>query len=101
MMADLINGSLIRILEAGTDSRSVTLIVRDDNSPTGFRTIYQPHADTHGNLVGNHVTPQHATYGAKVIKKEQVEEYLIACFGLDGAQARLVVNEAHAVSLSS
>jgi hypothetical protein len=100
-MKHLIDGSLIKILNAGTDSRNVSLIVRDDKSHSGFRTIYQPHADEHGNLVGDHVTPQNATYGAKVIKKEQVEKYLIACFGLNGAQARRVVNEAHAMPLSS
>ena len=101
MMKHLIEGSLIKILDGGTDSRSVSLIVRDDTSPSGLRVIYQPHEDEHGNLVGNHVTPQNATYGAKVIKKEQVEKYLIACFGLNGAQARRVVNEAHAVPLLS
>jgi hypothetical protein len=100
MMKHLIDGSLIKILDAGTDSRGVSLIVRDDNSHSGFRIIYQPHADEHGNLVGNHVTPQNATYGAKIIKKELVAKYLIACFGLNGAQASRVVNEAHAVPLA-
>jgi len=101
VMKHLIDGSLIKILNAGTESRSVSLIVRDDKSHSGFRIIYQPHADEHGDLVGNHVTPQNATCGEKVIKKEQVEKYLIACFGLNGDQARCVVNEAHAVPLAS
>jgi len=101
MIANLINGSLINILKAGTYSRSVSLIVRDDNSPSGIRTIYQPHADGHGHLVGNHVTPPNATCGAKVIRKELVAKYLIACFGLNGEQARRVVNEAHAMTLAS
>jgi hypothetical protein len=101
MMKHLIDGSLIKILIAGTDSRNVSLIVRDDKSPSGFRVIYQPHKDEHGNLVGDHVTPQEATNGTKVTKKEQVEGYLIACFGLNGAQARRVVNEAHAMPLAS
>ena len=101
MIAHLIDGSLIKILNAGADSRSVSLIVRDDNSPSGFRIVYQPHRDESGHLAGDHVTPQNATYGAKVIKKEQVEKYLIACFGLNGAEARRVVNEAHAVPLLS
>jgi len=57
--------------------------------------------DESGHLGEDHVTPQNATYGAKVIKKEQVEKYLIACFGLDGAQARHVVNETHAMPLTS
>ena len=101
MMKHLIDGSLIKILKAGTDSLNVSLIVRDDKSPSGFRIIYQPHKDKQGNLVGDHVTPQEATNGAKVIKKELVESYLIACFGLNGAQAKRVVNEAHAMPLSS
>jgi hypothetical protein len=100
LMKNLIDGSLIKILNAGTDSRSVSLIVRDDKSASGFRVVYQPHKES-GHLVGDHVTPQNATYGAKVIKKEEVEKYLIACFGLDGAQARRVVNEAHAVPLAA
>jgi len=101
MMKHLIGGSLIKILNAGTDSPSVSLIVRDDKSRSGIRTIYQPHIDESGHLVGNRVTPQNATYVAKVIKKAQVEKYLIACFGLNGVQAKRVVNEAHSMPLAS
>jgi hypothetical protein len=101
LMAHLIDGSLITILNAGTDSRNVSLIVRDDKSPSGLRIMYQPHKDEHGNLVGDHVTPQEATNGTKVIKKEQVADYLIESFGLTDVQARRVVNEAHAMPLAS
>ena len=101
MIKNLIDGSLIKILNAGTDSRSVSLIVRDDKSPSGCRVIYQPHKDEYGNLVGDHVTPREATNGTTVTKKELVEKYLVACFGLNGAQARRVVNEAHVMPLSS
>jgi hypothetical protein len=101
MIKHLIDGNLIKILNAGTDSHNVSLIVRDDKSRSGIRTIYQPHMDESGHLVGHHITPQNATYGAKVIKKDQVEKYLIACFGLNGDQARRVVNEAHSIALAS
>ena len=101
MMKHLIDGSLIKILNAGTDSRSVSLTVRDDTSPSCCRTVFQPHMDESGHLAGDHVTPQNATYGAKVIKKKEVEQYLIACFGLNGVQARHVVDEAHGMPLAA
>ena len=99
MIVHLIDGSLLKILRAGTDSRDVSLIVRDDKSPSGTRVVYQPHKDEQGNLVGDHVTPKEATNGTRVIKKEEVENYLVACFGLDEVQAKRVVHEAHAMLL--
>lgn len=100
LMARLIHGCLIKILNAGTASRGVSLIVREDKSPSGFRIVYQPHIDALGHLVGDQVTPQDATDGASVLKKAEVEKYLVDCFGLDGAQASRVVHAAHAVPLA-
>ena len=101
MIGCLIHGKLINILNAGTNSHDVSLTVREDKSASGFRTIYQPHMDEHDNLVGDHVTPQQATDGTKIIKKEQVADYLIESFGLTEVQATRVVNEAYFVPLSS
>jgi hypothetical protein len=102
MIANLISGSLIKILDAGTHSESVAFIVRDDRSRSGFRIIYQPFEDENTSPHGKQVTPQGATNGGGVIdsKKEQVEHYLIESFGLTARQARHVVDEAHSFRLA-
>ena len=101
MIECLIHGKLIAILNAGTNSRDVSLTVREDKSASGFRTIYQPHMNECDNLVGDHVTPQEATDGKKIIKHGQVADYLIESFGLTEVQATRVVNEAYFIPLSS
>jgi hypothetical protein len=100
MMSRLINGSLINILNAGTFSRSIAFIARDDTSPTGFQTIYQQFEDEH---VGRQITPQGATDGLTIdeSKRALVEEYLVGSFGLTGLQAQKVVSEAHAMLLAA
>ncbi len=98
MIAHLIGGSLIKILNAGTDSQSIAFVARDDNSPSGFRSIYHPFEEENTSPLGKQVTPQDATDGPKVAedKKEQVEDYLTESFGLTEMQARRVVDEARA-----
>jgi hypothetical protein len=103
MIAFLINGSLIKILDAGTASRSTAFVTRDDHSPSGFRTIYHPTGEDNTSPLGEQVTPLDATDGGSIVenKKEEVEDYLIESFGLTGIQARRVVNEAHLMTLAA
>jgi hypothetical protein len=103
MIAFLINGSLIKILNAGTESRSTAFVVRDDHTPSGFRTIYRPFEEENTSPLGNQVTPRDATDGMGVIenKREAVEDYLMESFGLTGVEARRVVNEARLMPLAA
>ena len=103
MIAYLIDGSLIKILDAGTESRSTAFVTRDDASPSGFRTIYHPIEEENTSPLGKQVTPQGATDGNSIVedKKAEVETYLVESFGLNGAEARRVVNEAHWMPLAA
>jgi hypothetical protein len=100
MMNSLIDGNLIRILDAGTDSPSVAFVVRDDESPSGFRTIFHT-LEINGHPAGPRVTPLDATNGKRVLEGKwgAVADYLVESFGLTGIQARHVVEEAHSVPL--
>ena len=99
MMADLIDGNLIKILNASTDSQSIAFIVRDDHSRTGFGMVYHPFEDENTSPHGKQVTPQNATDEDGVVdgKRGQVEDYLVESFGLTSVEAKYVVDEAHSV----
>ena len=103
MMAYLVGGGLIKILDAGTCSRSTAFVARDDNSPSGFRVVYHLTDDENTSPLGKQVTPRHATNGSRILenKKEEVEDYLVESFGLNFMEARLVVNEARWVPLAA
>jgi hypothetical protein len=96
MMAYLIDGNLIKILDAGTNSRSIAFVTRDDTTPSGFRTLYHPSEEENTSPLGDQVTPQDATDGGKILehRKSEVENYLVESFALNEGQARHVVNEA-------
>ena len=103
MMDYLVGGGLIRILDAGTCSRSTAFVARDDHSPSGFRIVF--HLVENENIIpsGKKVTPQNATNGSRILenKKEEVEDYLVESFGLNIREAHLVVNEARCVPLAA
>lgn len=96
MMAYLVSGGLIKILDAGTCSRSTAFVTRDDNSPSGFRVIFHLVDDDDTGPSEKKVTPRHATNGVRIVenKKEEVADYLVKFFGLNRAEAKIVVNEA-------
>ncbi len=100
MMASLIDGKLFTILNASTDRNSFAFIARDDTSPSGFRTIYQPYEHLHGDPVDKQVTPKDAVNALGIAdqKKNLVVYYLETFFGLTEKEARSVVQEAHAAS---
>lgn len=97
MMADLIDGKLFDILNAGSQRESLAYIVRDDESPSGFRTIFEPHEHVHGDPVDHQVTPKDAIRGGRIdaSKLDLVVTYLETSFGLTGRQAVRVAGEAH------
>jgi hypothetical protein len=103
MMDYLVGGGLIKILDAGTCSRSTAFVARDDNSPSGFRVIFHLIEDENTGPLGKQVTPQNATNGSRILedKKAEVEDYLIESFGLNLMEARLVVDEARWVPLAA
>ncbi len=103
MMAYLVNGGLIKILDAGTCCRSNAYVARDDNSPSGFRVVFHVIEDENTSPLGKPVTPQHATNGSRILenKKEEVEGYLVESFALNVMEARLVVNEARGITLAA
>jgi hypothetical protein len=103
MIDYLVGGGLIKILDAGTCSRSTAFVARDDDSPSGFRIVFHLIEDENTSPLGKQVTPQNATNGSRILenKKAEVEDYLIESFGLNLMEARLVVNEARWVPLAA
>ena len=103
LIAYLIGGGLIKILDAGTCNASTAFIARDDESPTGFRVVFHMSEDENTSPPGAQITPRYATNGMRILeaKKEQVEIYLVESFGLDFAQAKHVVEEARWIPLAA
>ena len=103
MMDYLVGGGLIKILDAGTCSRSTAFVARDDHSPSGFRVVFHLTEDQNTSPLGKQVTPQNATNGSRILdnRKAEVEAYLVESFGLNFMEARLVVNEARWVPLAA
>ena len=101
MMACLIDGRLFDILNAGTDRESFAFVVRDNASPSGFRTVFQPYEHEHSDPRDKQVTPKHTIVegnGIDEAKKDLVISYLENSFGLTALQAARVTEEAHATS---
>ena len=99
MMACLIDGKLFDILNAGTDRESFAFVVRDNTSPSGFRTVYQPYEHKHSDNRDHQVTPKHTINeggGIDGAKKDLVVSYLQTSFGLTSTEAVCVADEAHA-----
>jgi len=99
MMACLIDGKLYAILNAGTHRESLAFVARDNDSPSGFRTVLKPHEYLHGDPVDKQVTPKDAIIDGNEIdesKKDLVVYYLENSFGLTTREATHVANEAHA-----
>jgi hypothetical protein len=103
MMDFLVGGGLIKILDAGTCSRSTAFVARDDHSPSGFRIVFHLVEDENTSPSGKQVTPQNATNGSRILenKKAEVEDYLVESFGLNLMEARLVVDEARCAALAA
>jgi len=99
MMACLIDGKLYDILNAGTARESLAFVTRDNDSPSGFRTVFKPHEYVHGDPVDFQVTPKDAIVAGIAIdaaKKDLVVSYLESSFGLTTPEATHVADEAHA-----
>ncbi len=99
MMACLIDGKLYDILNAGTNRESLAFVARDNDSPSGFRTVFKPHEYVHGDPVDKQVTPKDTIVpgnGIDETKKDLVVIYLENSFGLTNRQATRVADEAHA-----
>jgi hypothetical protein len=97
MMACLIDGKLYDILNAGTARESLAFVTRDNDSPSGFRTVFKPHEYVHGDPVDKQVTPKDAILPGRGIdptKKDLVVSYLESSFGLTTRQATRVADEA-------
>jgi hypothetical protein len=103
MMAYLVSGGLIKILDAGTCNRSTAFVARDDHSPSGFRIVFHRVEDENTSPSGKQVTPQNATNGSRILenRKEEVADYLVESFGLNVREALLVVNDARCVPLAA
>ena len=98
MMACLIDGKLHTILNAGTARESLAFVARDNDSPSGFRTVFKPHEYVHGDPVDVQVTPKDAIVpgdGVDETKKDLVINYLENSFGLTNPEATRVADEAH------
>ena len=99
MMASLIDGKLYDILNAGTQRESLAFVARDNDSPSGFRTVFKPHEYVHGDPVDVQMTPKDAITPRNRIdttKRDLVVSYLESSFGLTNREAMRVTDEAHA-----
>jgi len=99
MMACLIDGKLFAILNAGTARESLAFIARDNASPSGFRTVFQPYEHEHSDPRDNQVTPKDTIIpgnGIDATKKDLVVSYLENSFGLTAREATHVADAAHA-----
>jgi hypothetical protein len=78
---------------------SLAFIARDNDSPSGFRTVFQPHEHTEGEDVDRQVTPKNTIIpgsGIDEAKKDLVVSYLEGSFGLTNREATQVADAAHA-----